>query len=125
MKRIRIWLEQTARCVVLYTSAASALATLQMLPGQVSQTVKMTPFFFQNGSPLSGIVQIIALVVLFPLMLLMEGYLLLLMLREINQAPSIWHWRSFRKRWPWVPIVLGVVLPIVLLNLVGIVLQFR
>ena len=125
MKAVRASLEQTARCVVLYTSAASAVATLQMLPPQLKKVVGIASLSFQSGIPLIGVLEIIALVVLSPLMLLMEGYLLLLMLREINQAPSIWHWRSFRKRWPWVPIVLGVALPIVLLQLVGVGLLFR
>lgn len=125
MKIGRALFEKSARCLVLYTSVASAVATLQMLPMQWSQAHGITIFVFQGGRPLIGIVQIIALVMLSPLMLLMESYLLLLMLREINQAPSIWHWRSFRKPWPWIPILLGVSLPIVLLELLGIGLQFR
>ena len=124
MKMGRVLFEQTARCVVLFASTASVVAALQIIPPQLIQTLQLLSLGFQGGSQAVLLLQIIGLVVLSPLKLLMEIYLLLLMMREVNQAPTIWHWRCFRKRWPAIPVVLGIALPIVLIGQ-GVGLQFR
>ncbi|TCD57993.1 hypothetical protein [Synechococcus sp. BS55D] len=114
VQQVRLWFERSARWLVLFGSTASFLrafwAVFFVWPARLQVTVS---FVSRTGQWDRLLMEGASFLVFVPLTVFLELYLVLLMLREINQAPSIWHWRSFRRRWPMLPIGLAVALQIV------------